>query len=260
MRLNWFKKVALINLEAGLGLSKAQCSRILAKWSAQYSFSSKHRYKRAITLDNISTNASPRLSDSGVDLMNFMESQHVIKSLIPSSTSWFYDIDFKKVDLDVPVIIERELMSDILVSLSERQQLEIFYRSRDDSRIRLITPTLLFSFLGSYYLRAYDFDSTGFRNFKISRISSTKLSSMRKQRISHDADSVSALLQFRLNPELPQKIRIRLGEEYDIGVDGVLNINSRKYFHELIKLKFLEEKMINLNGIPELAPYWVLVD
>lgn len=256
MRLRWKGSVSVPDVEAAFGLSKAQASRNLRTWIESIAGAIPKLNRRTYGAHEFEKYNKNVPIESGAGLLRFLEAQRVEAVLLERSNYWFSDVGFEAVDLDLPLRIDDGTVKGIVQGLTSRSAIRFDYISRSTTSMRTVSPTGLVSYSSRFYLRGYDHSDDTFKLFMVSRMFGLQMvpDSFISQR---DTKWGRGPLTLRINPSLPDHVRIRLEEEWETS-NGKMIINARKCLHGLIVADKTQDKKVMVDGVTEYMSYWLV--
>ncbi len=138
------------------------------------------------------------------------------------------DVDGDVIEPPVDGDILKVILRAMAMPLLKRKALMISYMSRRGSRYLIVSPSVIVSVSGRHHVRALDHHSELYKDFVISLIAEVAISN--SDFISKDDMQWRKFvsLQFLLNQELPQDIRIAYGTEWRLPDTGILKVQCRE--------------------------------
>jgi len=264
-RLRWLKSIGNSEFQEVYGLSKAQTSRSIRKLADHFSYllQSFGPFTRRYTLLDEKISAESIIArlpkaNTGKKILDLISAQAAADEISEGDSRWFPEIRMDSLDLRLPVKIHDNVVEVILQSIINKKNITFNYTSREKVENRIVSADRLACLFGKYYLHAYDQITEEWRVFKIARMSEaeeihtekTYMSSKRTQTQS------SVQLKFGLNPQLPDKVKRRLANEWDLDNNSTLTIDTIKCWAGTIIHHMIEIKSMDSSGA-EVQPYWV---
>lgn len=158
------------------------------------------------------------------------------------------EIPFYDADRVTRPILNDEMVREALLGLYRRRTVAIHYSSKNRAILRTISPHHLVFASNRYHLRAYCHLRHEYRDFALSRVAWAQLDDAEWVSAEGDEDWHAYVeLAFRVNPVLPQEVRVALQKDYGLGVTQLLEKRVR------VANRYYCERELTENGLFELV-------